>query len=167
MKITHIFLALLLLLVPACGERADGPEESVLKNKDRDFVKTTMEGAERDAKILLFTSRDDCEFCDLTESFLGDIAAQSPRITLETLSLEEDGVRAQELGIDRAPGIAILGKEDYGLHYYGFPTGFEFISFIETFRMAADGEPSLEPETVEKLAGLHEPVLLTVFTTKS
>jgi alkyl hydroperoxide reductase subunit AhpF len=167
MKTTHIFLALLLLLVPACGEKADKPEESLLKNKDRDFVKASMEGAEREAKILLFTSSGDCEFCDLTESFLGDIAAQSPLITLETLSLEEDGARAQELGIDKAPGIAILGKEDYGLRYYGFPTGFEFISFVETIRMSVDGDPSLEPETVEKLAGLQEPVSLTVFSTKS
>jgi len=167
MKIPHIFLALLLLLVPACGEKEGGPAASLLKEKDREFVKATMEGGEREAKVLLFTSRDDCEFCELTESFLGDIAAQSPLITLEILSLEEDGARAQELGIDKAPGIAIFGQEDYGLRYYGFPTGFEFTSFVETLRMAADGDPSLEPETAETLAGLSEPVHLTVFSTKS
>jgi len=167
MRIPGVLAALLLLALPSCGGRTDTAGEPLLKEKDREFIAATMEGAEREVRLVLFSGGEDCEYCDHTESFLGEIAAESPLITVETLSLEKDAARAAELGIDKIPGIAILGEKDYGLRYYGFPTGYEFITFAETMRLAADGTPSVEPETVKELAALREEVRITVFSTKT
>jgi alkyl hydroperoxide reductase subunit AhpF len=167
MRILHAFAALLFFILPACGGRTDTAGEPQLKEKDREFIATAMEEAEQEVRLVLFTGGEECEYCDHTESFLGEIAAESPMIVMETLSLDKDAARAEELGIDKAPGIAILGQEDYGLRYFGFPTGYEFISFVETLRMAADRDHSLTPETAEKLATLKVPVRITVFSTKS
>lgn len=167
MRIPGVFAALLLLALPACGEKTDTADGPLLKEKDRQFIAATMEGAEQEVRLVLFTGGEECGHCDHTESFLGEIAAVSPLVAVETLSLEEDAARAAELGIDKAPGIAILGLKDYGLRYFGFPTGYEFTTFVETIRLAADGTPSVEPETVKELAALEEEVRITVFSTKT
>lgn len=167
MRIPGVFAAFLLLALPACGEKTDTAGEPLLKEKDREFIAASMEGAEREVRLVLFSGGEECEYCDHTEGFLGEIAAESPLVTLDILSLEKDAARAAELGIDKAPGIAILGEKDYGLRYFGFPTGYEFITFVETMRLAADGTPSVEPETVKELAALEHPVRITVFSTKT
>jgi alkyl hydroperoxide reductase subunit AhpF len=167
MRTLGVFAALLLLALPACGEKTDTAGGPLLKEKDREFIAAAMEGAEQEVRLVLFSGGEDCEYCNHTESFLGEIAAESPLITVETLSLEKDAARAAELGIDKTPGIAILGQKDYGLRYFGFPTGYEFITFVETMRLAADGTPSVEPETVKGLAALEEEVRITVFSTKT
>ena len=47
------------------------------------------------------------------------------------------------------------------------PTGYEFISFVKTIRQVADGEPRLLDDTVTTLATLTQPVMITVFSTKT
>lgn len=168
MRASFARAALLLITLSACGAKTDtATTEPLLKEKDREFIATAMEGASRDVRLVLFTGGGECEYCDATRQFLEEIAAQSPLISTESLSLEKNASRAKELGIDKAPGIALLGDSDYGLRYFGFPTGYEFITFVETVRMVSDGEALLQDETKEKLAALAEPVRITVFSTKS
>jgi hypothetical protein len=163
----YCLLLAALLFLPSCGEKEETAQESLLREKDREFVQSTLGTLDGEVRLLLVTSREDCEFCALTEGFLSDIAALAPGIGVEVLSLEEDGARAGELGIERAPGIAILGKKDHGIRYYGLPTGYEFITFIETIALVAKDEPALLPDTVTALAALDKPVTLTVFSTKT
>lgn len=162
-----LLLLALVLLFPACGEREEKPAESLLREKDSEFVSSTLGTMNGEARIVLVTSRNDCEFCGLTEGFLEDIASLAPGVAVEVLDLEKDTAGAGEFGIERAPGIAILGDKDYGIRYYGLPTGFEFTTFIETIRAVAEGNPGLPPEFLTALASLEKPVTLTVFSTKT
>jgi len=156
-----------LLILSACAGEGEGPRESLLREKDREFIRQGVEGMEQDVRFVLFTREGDCEYCDLTREFLEDVVSLSPRLSLEVLSLEEDGERAASLGVDKAPATAILGGEDYGIRYYGLPTGYEFVTFAETIRKVADGDPGLLDETVAALETLGHPVMITVFSTKS
>jgi hypothetical protein len=87
-------------------------------------------------------------------------------VKLEVLSLTKDAARAGELGIDKVPGIAILGRKDYNLRYFGLPSGYDFIPFVETIRAVGDGDPGVSRESVAALAKLTKPVQLTVFVTQ-
>ena len=160
------FAAAFLLLLPSCGQQEE-TADSLLRDKDVEFVSETLGDLEKDVKLVLATSRGDCEFCSLTEGFLNDIAALAPRVSVEIFDIGKEPARAEELGIDRAPGIAILGIKDSGLRYYGLPTGYEFVTFIGAIRRSADGDHGLLPETAEALAGVEKPVQLTVFSTKT
>lgn len=157
----------LALLFPACEKREEGPAESLLREKDREFIHSTLGAMSGEVRLVLVTSRESCEFCELTEDFLGDIAVLAPGVAVEVIDLEGNAPGAGEFGIERAPGIAILGEKDYGVRYYGLPTGFEFITFIETIRAVAVGDPGLPPEFLTALASLEKPVTLTVFSTKT
>jgi len=160
-------LTALLLLLPACGGKQEAGRESLLREKDREFVREKTAGMTQEVRLILFTADQDCEYCELAEEFLQDVASLSPLLTTEILSLERDAGRAGDLAVDKAPGIAIIGKADYGIRYYGLPTGYEFVTFVETIRKVADGSTGLLDETVEALGGLKHPVTITVFSTKS
>jgi ABC-type glycerol-3-phosphate transport system substrate-binding protein len=157
-------------MVFACGGGSGGGSRSaapMLGEKDKQYVRETLAGMKDGVRLVLF-SRDggDCVYCADAESLLADIAAAEPRVRVETLSLTKDAARARELGIDKVPGIAILGARDYGLRYFGLPSGFEFIPFVETLRSVGNDDPELLPETVAALGRLEKPVHLAVFVTQ-
>ena len=114
----------------------------MLSEKDKAYVKKTLAGMKDEVRLVLF-SRDggECRYCGETEGLLTDIAAAEPRVKLEILSLKKDSARAKELGIDKVPGIALLGKKDYNLRYFGLPSGYDFIPFVETIRAVGDDDP--------------------------
>ncbi len=151
----------------ACGKKTGGPV-SMLSEKDKSYVKRTIGGMKDEVRLVLF-SRDggECRYCGETEGLLTDIAAADPRVKVEILSLKKDAARAKELGIDKVPGIALLGKKDYNLRYFGLPSGYDFIPFVETIRAVGDDNPGVSGESATLLAKLTKPVQLTVFVTQS
>jgi len=161
-----IVAGVLLCLLAACAK--EGPQAvSMLSEKDRKYVASTLSGMRSDVRLVLF-SRDggECKYCDEAEGLLADVAASAPRVTVEVLSLKKDAARAQELGIDKVPGIALLGKKDYNLRYFGLPSGYDFIPFVETILAVANDDPGVSAESVAMLAKLKKPVQLSVFVTQ-
>jgi glutaredoxin-like protein len=61
--------------------------------------------------------------------------------------------------------VAVIGEDDYGIRFYGIPSGYEFTSLLESIRIAAAGQPDLGEETVEFLSSLSAPVHMQVFVT--
>jgi hypothetical protein len=165
-KITLAAL-LVLLCLPACSKKSVSPV-SMLGEKDKTYVRKTLAGMKDEVRLVLF-SRDggDCRYCGEAEGLLTDIAAADPRVKVEILSLKKDAVRAKELGIDKIPGIALLGKKDHNLRYFGLPSGYDFIPFVETIRAVGDDVSGVSRETAAQLAKLTKPVQLSVFVTQS
>jgi glutaredoxin-like protein len=84
--------------------------------------------------------------------------------------LQIDAERAAALGVDKAPGMAMLGGSeghDYGIRFYGIPSGYEFASLLEAIRMVGSDEVELRPATRAVLAELAAPLHLQVFVTPS
>ena len=96
------------------------------------------------------------------------MTALSPRLSLETLTLGEEPVRADRFGIDKIPAVALLdgGGEWTGIRYFGLPLGFELEAFLEALVNASRGEHSLEEGTAAGLERLRTGVILTVFVTR-
>ena len=55
--------------------------------------------------------------------------------------------------------------EDFGVRFYGIPSGYEFASLLQAIRTVASGQPQLAEETLEFLRQLEEPVHIQVFVT--
>ncbi len=55
--------------------------------------------------------------------------------------------------------------KDYGIRYYGIPSGYEFSSLIEDIKLIASGESGLSAQTKQWVADLQDPVHLQVFVT--
>jgi alkyl hydroperoxide reductase subunit AhpF len=169
----------LLVLFPAAAGAFDGPgkgqdllaffhgdrggEKTVLSAKERSLARQELGGLEGKAGLVLFILEKECETCREARRFVEEMAALSPSLSCEILSLSAGDGRASELGIDKAPGIAVLGAADTGIRYYGVPLGYEFGDFVKAVRQTMVSKPDLAPETLLGLSRLDRPVTLTVF----
>jgi alkyl hydroperoxide reductase subunit AhpF len=95
-----------------------------------------------------------------------ELAGIDARIVSESYNFVLDTAMVEELGMRRTPGIAILGQDkDYGVRFYGLPSGYEFGTLIDAILDVSSGQSSLKPETREALAAIKEPLHLQVFST--
>ena len=95
-----------------------------------------------------------------------ELAGLDERLSAESRNFVIDGERAKELGIERIPAIAVLGEtQDYGVRFYGLPTGYEFGSLVEAILDVSRSASSLSEETRAALAALDRDVTLRVFST--
>src|SRR3990172_6356006 len=65
----------------------------------------------------------DAEIAEYTRQILTDVAALSPRITLNVHSMASEPDAAPRFGIARTPAFAIIGAADYWIRFYGMPAG--------------------------------------------
>lgn len=142
---------------------------ALLDDKTKQDVRALLADIAGDVKILVFTQEFECQFCKETRQIVEEVASLSDRITREVYDFQDDEEKAQKHGIDKIPAIAILGAggEDYGVRYYGIPSGYEFSSFLHDIKAVAAGPEGvdLSPETIKALNALASPIHLQVFVT--
>ncbi len=142
----------------------------LLRQKERDIVRKEFEGLIHPVKLVMFTQELECEYCYETRSLVEEIAGLSDKVTAEIYNFVTDKDKAQAMEVDKIPAIAILavrdGQErDYGIRYYGIPSGYEFGSVIEDIKMVSKGDSGLSPASREAIAKLTQPVHIQVFVT--
>ncbi len=143
----------------------------LISNKDAELVRNEFAGQlVNPVKLVIFTQTIECQFCAETRQIVEEVASLSDRITVEVYNFVTDRPVADAYGVDKIPAIAILrveeGQEkDYGIRFYGIPSGYEFTSLIEDILDVSRGESGLRPETKKAVAGIAEPVHVQVFVT--
>ncbi len=137
-----------------------------LQDKDKEtlikFLKDNLEGK---VSLKFFTQELECETCRATGALLREVVALSPLLDLEVYNFILDKEKVQEYGIDKIPAIVVEGEKDYGIRFYGIPSGYEFSGFIETLLWVSRGSVDLLPETQEALRNLPREVSIQVFVT--
>ncbi|MFO7698343.1 MAG: thioredoxin family protein [Anaerolineae bacterium] len=138
----------------------------MLSKKDQEFLRHHLEHSlDNLVTLKLFTQKVDCQYCKETETLMTEVSELSDKITLEVYDLVSDKQVAETYGISRAPATAIVGTRDYGIRFYGIPSGYEFNSLIEDIGAVSNDHHGLAEETVEKLTALEKPVHIQVFVT--
>jgi glutaredoxin-like protein len=137
-------------------------------------VKTIREhfaaSLKRPVQLVLFISDQNCAYCEPTRELLEALSMLHDSLSLTVYDLQIDAGQAAALGVDKAPGMVVLGGaegHDYGIRFYGIPSGYEFASLLEAIRMVGSEEVELQPATHQFLAELAAPVHLQVFVTPS
>ena len=142
---------------------------SLLSEKDQDYLRNEFANLQKPVKLILFSQEFECQYCRETHQIAEEIAELSDNITLEVYDFVADSEIAQEYGIDKIPATIVMtggdDAKDYGIRYFGIPSGYEFSSLIHDITMVGGGESELSPQTKEWLAGLTEPVHFQVFVT--
>lgn len=139
---------------------------ALLSDKDRQFLQTHFEQTlVNPVKLVFFTQEIACQFCRETGQILEEVAGLSDKITVETYNFVTDKEVAERYGIDKIPATIVMGEVDYGIRFYGIPSGYEFTSLIEDIIDVSRGKTDLLPETLEVLARIEEPVHIQVFVT--
>jgi alkyl hydroperoxide reductase subunit AhpF len=94
-----------------------------------------------------------------------EMATLSDKITAEICDFQKDAQKAKELGIDKIPAIAVIGKIDYGVRIYGIPYGYELQTLVDAIINVSKGTTDLTDKTKEILKDIKTPVHIQVFVT--
>ncbi len=116
-------------------------------------------------KIVFFTQEHECQFCKETHQLVEELAALSDRITLEVYDFQAGQEQVTRYGVDKIPAIALIGAKDYGVRFYGIPSGYEFGALVQDIVDVANGMTELSAKTKATLGELQEPVHFQVFST--
>lgn len=144
--------------------------EKLLNDEIEKQLREVFADLQQPVTALLFTSIENCDFCDQTRQLLEEVAALDGKIHLRVLDMAENATLAGQYRIDKTPALALLrgtGDEltDYNIRLFGIPAGHEFSSLIHDLMLVSKGDSGLKPETRAFLAGVDKPVHLQVFVT--
>lgn len=144
---------------------------SLISEKDAQHLRQEFENElDSPVKMIMFTQTVECQFCAETHKIVEELAALSDKIEAEVYNFVTDKEVAERYGIDKIPAIAIVRDDngvevDYGIRFYGIPSGYEFTSIVEDLLDVSKGESGLQPRTKEAVAAIDEPVHFQVFVT--
>ncbi|MCL4407579.1 MAG: thioredoxin family protein [Thermotogae bacterium] len=144
---------------------------ALLSEEDRKYLVDLFEKELKgEVKILFFGSKkkEECEYCDLTEQILQELAETSNKITVEGHDFDDEETLAKKYNVEMVPAILMLDSndKDMRIRYYGIPSGYEFSSLIEdVVATSKNGTVELSPDTIKKLEDIKEPLKLQVFVT--
>ena len=121
------------------------------------------EKLEDPVKLLMFTQELECRFCSDTRKLVEEMAKVNDKISAEIYDFVADTDKVKELGIERIPAIAVIGKKDYGVRIYGIPYGYELQTLVDAITNVSTGKTNLSDKTKEVLADIKSPVHIKVF----
>lgn len=143
----------------------------LISEKDAEHLRSEFE-TELDSavKLIMFTQTVECQYCGETRQIVEEIAGLSDKVEAEIYNFVNDKEVAEAYGVDKIPAIAVVRAEngqekDYGVRFYGIPSGYEFTSIIEDIIDVSKGESGLQPRSKEAVAELDQPVHFQVFIT--
>jgi glutaredoxin-like protein len=116
-------------------------------------------------RLVTFTQEFECQFCRETRQLIEEVAGIHDQISAEVYNFVVDKEEAEKYGIDKIPAVAVIGEKDFGIRFYGIPSGYEFSSLIESIKLASYGVPELSPAGLEYAQSIDKPVHLQVFVT--
>lgn len=153
----------------------------LLKENDRAQLHKEFERLQNPVKLVFFTQALDCDYCPITQQILEEVVTLSDKIELQIYDFATDKQAVEKFKIKRVPAIAITRVEpalliagsessatrerDYGIRYYGVPSGYEFASLVSDLIDISSGESGLSAQSKALLAQLKQPLHLQVFST--
>lgn len=142
---------------------------ALLKDSDRKTLEKEFQSLTTPVKLVMFTQAMECQYCKETRMIAEEVAELSDKISLDVFDFEADAEVAEHYGIDKIPAMAIVANgdepKDYGIRFFGIPSGYEFSTLIEDILMVSSGDSGLSQATRDYVANLTEPLHLQVFIT--
>lgn len=129
-------------------------------------ISKQLAGLDREVRLLMFTQEIECMYCRETRTLLEELVQTSDKLKLEVYNFIIDKDKADQMGIDKIPAIVILeGGKDFGIRYYGIPSGYEFASLLEDIKMVGTGQVELNDDLIERVKAIDKDVHLQVYVT--
>jgi glutaredoxin-like protein len=140
--------------------------ENMIDEKTVRKAKELLGKLEEPVTCIVFTQEIECNFCKETVSLVKELAKIDPKITAVVHDFQKDHETQKKYGIDKIPAIVpVVGDNDYGIRFFGIPSGYEFVSLIETIRTLSTREHGLDPEIEARVKEIDKDVHLQVFVT--
>ena len=138
-----------------------------LTGEDAKTVKNILSNLPKTITLVNFTQELECQYCRETRQLLEELRDLSDgKIKLEVYNFITDKEQTETYNVDKIPATVVKSDDrDFGIRYYGIPSGYEFSSLLEEIQMVASGDAGVSVETKEKIANITQPLRLQVFVT--
>jgi glutaredoxin-like protein len=136
---------------------------AILKSHEREYVEKVFKFVKEEVKIFFFTQKPENQAERETLEILKEISSISDKIYLTVYDFEKDKSKADDYQIDKTPAIVLEGKKDYGIRFFGVPSGYLVSSLIEDVVQISKNESELTDETKQKLSEVVNPLSLEVY----
>jgi glutaredoxin-like protein len=137
----------------------------VLQDKDKKAIAKEFSSLSGPVTLVNFTKELECRYCQDTTSLVKELSDLSDKLTAEVYNVSTDKEAVTKYEVDRVPATIFVNGEDRGLRFYGVPSGYEFVTILETVKMISKDNSGLSKESKEFLSSLTKPVHLQVFVT--
>jgi glutaredoxin-like protein len=145
---------------------------ALISEKDAQTVRDMLnKNLKQPVTLAVFTSEDGCMYCPETQQLAEELAALSDLLTVQVYDIQAAADVAERYEVDKTPAIVVLGKDDagndkdYGIRFFGIPSGYEFMSLLDAIETVGGAESQLSEETKAFLATLDKDVHIQVFVT--
>ena len=130
-------------------------------------VREILAAVKSPVTLKMFTQDFECGYCKETRQIAEEVAELSDLVSVEVHDFVADSDLAKSLGADKIPAIVVLGDSghDYGIRFFGIPSGYEFTSLLEAILLVGAGDVELQDSTRKFLDTLQAPLHLQVFVT--
>ena len=116
-------------------------------------------------KLIHFTQELNLEYGRESRQLLEELTALSDKLSLEVWNFLLEKEKVAEYKVDKVPATVVRNDKDYGIRFYGIPSGYEFSTLLDAIVTVSQGESGLKPESKKKLAKITQPLHLEVFVT--
>ncbi len=137
----------------------------LVKDDTKNEVRERFKKLTGEVKLVNFTQKIECHYCEETRRLTEEIASLSAKISSKVYNFTLDKEKSQEYKIDKIPAIVVEGEKDYGIRFFGIPGGYEFDSLISSIIEVSAKSTDLSSESKDKIGRIDKPVHIQVFVT--
>lgn len=136
-----------------------------IREKDKQYIQEVFSNLKDDVRLIFFSQELECHYCRETRQILQEVAELSDKIKLSVFNFITDKEIAEKYRIDKIPATVIEGSRDFGVRFYGIPSGYEFSSLIEAIVDVSKADSGLSEQYRNLLKQVSKPLDLQVFVT--
>jgi glutaredoxin-like protein len=138
---------------------------AVIQEKDKAAIEKRLAELKEPVTIVNFTQELECQYCRETRQLMEELADLSDKLSVEVYNFVTDKEMVEKYRVDKIPATVLVGEKDYGIRYYGIPTGYEFATLLEDLITVSRRDSGLSAESRQKLKELKDPLHIQVFVT--
>jgi alkyl hydroperoxide reductase subunit AhpF len=121
-------------------------------------------------EMIYFHDSNECASCEETKQLLDELVALSEKLSLSIVDLARQPELGQKYNIHHVPALVLAGRDhgdlvDYGIRFFGIPSGYEFSSLIHSIQIVSKRDSGLKPSIRSELKDLRSPLELKIFVT--
>ena len=149
-------------------------QQSLIQDQTKTQLKRTFRKyLKAEVELRLFTQRPspitvpgrECRYCAETQQMLEDLAALSPKISLEVIDIFAQPELAKDEDISRVPALAFGPQGEAKLRFFGIPGGYQLSVIVENIKTMSREVSPLSMATRKGLREINQPVHIQVFVT--
>ena len=139
----------------------------LLSAKEKEAIQSRLGSLTGKVRLVLFEAALNCPYCPQTKELITEVAALSPLLEVQVYNFHADTEAVEKYEIRNIPSLVLLDEngKDYGIRFYGIPSGYEFSTLLEDIQMVSTGRTSLSEKAVAALRSLKDSVHVQVFVT--